>query len=221
MWNFFGGKFLVDPSFAIEVNGEKVEFLSLAGIESTTISIDDISETIKIFFIDTTEHARTNKLRGIAWWINTRMAGEPNWGKLTADGRHLDGRKDEAKRFSFVVVADFLKKYVKSDWSGIYPSKETLAVQREVDTFVADKLSEVFSETRHEQKFQAMRANERLLKELPRYSRTLLGRFVDQLQQACPSITGLDITRTIEILGKLEKCRFRFDLLEQLEKMLS
>jgi hypothetical protein len=31
------------------------------------------------------------------------MTGEPSWGQLDAEGAYLDGRTEQAKRFSFVV----------------------------------------------------------------------------------------------------------------------
>jgi hypothetical protein len=83
-----GGKFLIDPSFEIFVNGSKVQLLDLDGLETQEIEIPPHGK-VTVHFIDTTEYSRTTKLRGITWWKNGRMIGEPSWNRLDDDGAYL------------------------------------------------------------------------------------------------------------------------------------
>ena len=50
------------------------------------------------------------------------MTGKPSWGQLDAEGAYLDGRTEQAKRFSFVVEANCLKPDVKADWTAFHVS---------------------------------------------------------------------------------------------------
>ena len=43
-------------------------------------------------------------------------------GQLDAEGAYLDGRTEQAKRFSFVVEANCLKPDVKADWTAFHVS---------------------------------------------------------------------------------------------------
>ncbi len=123
-----GSKFIVDPSFAVTMNGKPIELTELDGVETHTLQVEGGGEVV-VHFIDSSEHNRTMRLRGITWWVNGRMVGEPGWDRLDSDGAYLDGRTDHAKRFSFVVVADLIKKSVKPDWTGFHANQQVNAVK--------------------------------------------------------------------------------------------
>lgn len=114
-----GSKFLVDPSLSISVNGNTVQLLALEGLKTKVLDAPPHG-SVTVHFIDSIEHYRTAQLRGITWWVNQRMVGEPSWERLADEGAYLDGRTEQAKRFSFIVEANFLKEDVKSDWSGFH-----------------------------------------------------------------------------------------------------
>jgi hypothetical protein len=76
-----GSKFIVDPSLCIRVNQQPVELMSLEGLKTTEIVIEGHG-TVTVHFIDSIEHYRSAKLRGISWWVNQRRVGEPNWDRL-------------------------------------------------------------------------------------------------------------------------------------------
>jgi hypothetical protein len=62
----------------------------------------------------------------------------------------------------------------------------------------------------------AIAPHRELLRELPSVSRTQIGKFLDEIQERCPSITARDLARTVEVWGKLEQTRSGYDLLTQL-----
>ena len=74
--------------------------------------------------LDPLTQERTTKLKGIAWWVNKRLVGEPSWEGLDGPGQYLDGRSTEARRFSFVAEADILKEEKHPDWTGFKDSEK-------------------------------------------------------------------------------------------------
>src|SRR5262249_54158587 len=64
-----GSKFIVDPSLCIRVNQLPVELMSLEGLKTTEIVVEKHG-TVTVHFIDSIEHYRSAKLRGITWWVN-------------------------------------------------------------------------------------------------------------------------------------------------------
>jgi hypothetical protein len=65
-------------------------------------------------------------------------------------------------------------------------------------------------------KRSAIQQNRYLIKQLPPMSQKQIGQFIDEVQEKCPHVTPKDLSRTIEILGKLEQGRSGYDLLRQL-----
>jgi hypothetical protein len=213
--DLIGFKFSVDPSFIVRVNGHAVKLLSLSGLATDPVDIDGYGRVI-VYRLDPLRQERTTQLKGIAWWVNRRMVGEPSWDGLDGPGQYLDGRTAEAKRFSFVVEADILKTETKADWSGFKESEKTTAVRKAVHSFITDELRGLMADDRRSLKKAAIEQNRGLIEQLPPVSRRQVGRFIDEVQEKCPSLTSKELSRTIEILGKLEQSRSGYGLLRQL-----
>lgn len=212
-----GSKFIVDPSLCIRVNGIAVELMSLEGLKTTAIPVENHG-TIVVHFIDSIEHYRSAKLRGITWWVNQRRIGEPNWDRLDDEGAYLDGRTEQAKKFSFIVVADFLVpgRDVKADWSDFHANDRTNAVRRAAHQYVIKEIHARLAGTRKERKKNAIQNSRVLVGELPTISKKAIGQFIDEVQEHCPTISDRDLSRTVEVLAKLEQSRNGYDLLTQL-----
>lgn len=210
-----GFKFAVDPSFQISVNGRPVQLLSLSTLATAELSIEGVG-TVIIHRLDPQKHERTLRLKGIAWWVNKRMVGEPSWDGLDAEGKYLDGRTSEAKRFSFVVEADFLKEEVKADWSGFHATTRLNTVRTAVHDAIVKELHSLLADDRRAVKKTAIASNRALIKDLPVASQNQIGQFLEQVQEKCPSLSSHDLSRTVEILAKLEQSRSGYDLLKQL-----
>jgi hypothetical protein len=197
------------------VNGHPVQLLSLSTLATIDVDIDGIG-TVLIHRLDPQKHERTLRLKGIAWWVNKRMVGEPSWDGLDAEGKYLDGRTSEAKRFSFVVEADFLKDEVKADWSGFHATARLNSVKTAVHEAIVKELRGLLADDRRAVKKSAIIQNQTILKELPVVSQNLIGQFLEQVQDKCPSLKERDLARTVEVLAKLEQSRSGYDLLRQL-----
>ena len=210
-----GFRFAVDPSFQVSVNGHRVQLLTLSTLATISVEMDGVG-TVIIHRLDPQKHERTMHLKGIAWWVNKRLVGEPSWDGLDAEGKYLDGRTTEAKRFSFVVEVDFLKDEVKADWSGFNATTRLNAVKTAVHEAVVKELRGLLADDRRATKKSAIAQNRTLIKDLPVVSQNQIGQFLEQVQEKCPSLSPLDLSRTVEILAKLEQSRSGYDLLRQL-----
>ena len=185
-----GSKFIVDPSLCIRVNQQSVELMSLEGLKTTQIVVED-QGTVTVHFIDSIEHYRSAKLRGITWWVNQRRVGEPTWDRLDDEGAYLDGRTEHAKKFSFIVMADFLTpgQDVKADWSDFHANKRTNAVRDAVHRYVIKEIQAQLATTRKERKKTAIENSRELMGELPAISKKAIGQFIDEVQEKCPTMS--------------------------------
>ena len=210
-----GFKFAVDPSFVVTVNNQTVKLLTLDRLSTEQVQIDGYG-LVTVYRLDPIKQERTTRLKGIAWWVNKRMVGEPSWEGLDGPGQYLDGRSTEAKRFSFVVEADILRHETNADWTGFKDSEKTRAVRKTVHSFITDELRGLMVDDRKAVKKDAIQQNRGLIAQLPPASRRQVGRFIDEVQEKCPSLSTRELSQTIEILGKLEQSRSGYDLLRQL-----
>ena len=145
------------------------------------------------------------------------MVGEPSWDRLDDEGGYLDGRTEQAKRFSFIVEANFMKADVKSDWSGFHSNLRVDEVRKIVHTYVLQEIHGHLAGSRKERKKAALENSRELLGGLPTISKRTIGQFIDEVQENCPTISEKDLSRTVQVLAKLEQSRSGFiDLLTQL-----
>lgn len=210
-----GSKFLVDPTFCILVNASKLKLFDLEHLVTHPLEISPYG-TINIHQIDATVTDRTMRLKGIAWWVNGRMVGEPSWSDLTKEGAVLDGRSTAAKTYSFIIEADILRRHVKQDWSGFRATEITNAVETAARQYVIDALRGLLYQTRKERKQAALRQNRTDVSELSSLSQRVVGEFIDRIQDQCPKISEADLTRAVGILAKMEQSRSAYDLLKRL-----
>ncbi len=212
-----GSNFLVVPSLRISVNQHPVELTSLEGLKTNEIAIEDYG-SVTVHFVDSSEHGRSSQLRGISWWVKQRSVGEPSWDRLDDEGAYLDGRKEQAKKFSFIVKADFLTpgEDVKADWSDLHVNQRTTAVREAVHAHVLKEIQAQLATSRKERKKKAIESSREMLGELPTISRKAIGQFIDEVQEKCPMISDRDLSRTVEVLAKLEQSRTGYDLLTRL-----
>jgi hypothetical protein len=214
--DWIGYKFAVDPSFEVTVNGEAVKLLSLKDhLATRTVEVMGHGK-VQLHRLDPQKQERTMRLKGIAWWVNKRMVGEPSWEGLEGPGQYLDGRTTEAKRFSFVAEADILKPETNPDWGGFKQSPKLQAVRSAVHQAVVEELRGLMADDRRAAKKTAIEEHRGLIKQLPGISQIQIGRFVDEALERCPTITPRELSRTVEIWGKLEQTRSGYDLLKQL-----
>lgn len=212
-----GGRFLANPSFKVILNGTPISF---ADISKSSLLIVDVDVpgygTAKIYHIDTGKADKTTKQHGIAWWVTNRAVGECKWRGADVE-RILDGRTEKAKRFTFIVQADFLNKEdaVKADWSGFVENNPAWEVTRPI---VQDKIREIIDNTsaaeREDKRSSVFEKVGQSVNSLPLMSKDRVTTFVNEVVDKCPNFGENEIVQLSRILAKLEKSKSQYGLLE-------
>jgi len=212
-----GGRFLANPSFKVILNGTPISF---ADIGQSSLSIVDVEVpnygTVKIYHIDTRKADKTTKQHGIAWWVMNRAVGECRWRGDDVE-RILDGRTEKAKRFTFIVQADFLNKEnaVKEDWSGFVEKNVAWEVTRPI---VQEKIREIIDNTsaaeREDKRSAVLERVGHSVNALPLLSKDRVTTFVNEVVDTCPNFGEQEIVQLTSILAKLEKSKSQYGLLE-------
>ena len=128
-----------------------------------------------------------------------------------------DGRTSEAKRYTFIVFADFIADAVLPDWSDFneaHPAWQTTraAVQAKIRETIQD-----FVDASRETTKNAIRARYReTVESLPGQSRERWELFIEQVIQKCPSISANELEQLAGILANLERSESQYGLLSQL-----
>lgn len=213
-------RFLTCPDFVVRVNGVQVTFSDIPDecYREKQVAVPGHGEaTIRV--IDSQKADRTTKHHGIAWWVNNRLVGECRW-HWWPDEKLLDGRREEAKRFTFIIIADYLSDALEADWSdfkgGHVAWRETQAV---LQIELRDLINEITEERRGEKKAAVRKAYSRAVKGLPSASRERWLSFVDLVIDQCPSLTDQEVTQISGLLIDLERSQSQYDLLDKLHRL--
>ncbi len=208
-----GCKFLADPSLRISVNGELIELTSLDSADPETV-MTSLGE-IEIYTLDSGRGGRTSHPHGVAWHVNGKGVGNVGW-RDPNRMYTLDARTSEAKRYTFIVVADILADFVNSDWSGFTDCDETDEVLGRISKHIQGKLDDLFYEKRQERKQAAMSENEKDLKRLSDSSNKRIEQYVDEIQKEVRTIDQNTLNAMVKLLTNLEAASTRYDLLYRL-----
>ncbi len=214
-----GGRFLTNPAFRVYLNEKQITFKDIADscLATADVNIPNIG-IVKILHIDTLKADKTTKQHGIAWWVLNRAVGECNWHGSDLM-RILDGRTSEAKRYTFIIQADFLKEAgaVKEDWSWFRDDNE---IWQTVRPIVQDKIKEIIFQSNHaERESKRQSVIEKVggaVNTLPPLSKDRVNAFVNEVIDNCPNFGEQEIVQLVTILTKLEKSKSRYGLLELL-----
>ncbi|WP_459568357.1 ATP-binding protein [Bradyrhizobium diazoefficiens] len=215
-----GARFLADPNFTVAINGTKVTFDDIPKDQRQEIDVDVPGYGIvHVIVIDTQKADRTTRQHGIAWLVNNRLVGKAGW--LGFDqARLLDGRSSEAKRFLFIVDAEFLKDVVLPDWSAFEPTSEAwLATQTAVHDRIREVLAGVSADRRKATKESIRDTFENTVSKLPPVGRDRWNSFVDKVVDTCPTISVDAIEQVSGVLANLELSTSKYELIAKLHDM--
>jgi len=217
-----GTRFLTDPDFTVVVDGVAVTFDDIPDgfLRESFVDVPDYGQA-RIVMIDAQRADRTTRQHGIAWHVNNRLVGECKW--VGSDyTRILDGRTSEAKRFTFIVTADFLAgaDAVKPDWTGFLPANEVWQVTQ---SLVQDRIGEeIFAHgaQRRSDTKQAVRDSlSDTIRHAPPLARERWNEFVDTVVDKCPGITIDQVEQVAGILANLEVSNSRYGLIDKLHRL--
>ncbi|MBU8873798.1 ATP-binding protein [Reyranella sp. MMS21-HV4-11] len=215
-----GTRFLADPNFVVTINGTKVTFDDIPIAQRRVIDVEVPGFGIaNLAVIDTQKADKTTRQHGIAWRVNNRIVGTPGWTGFDQE-RLVDGRSSEAKRFIFIVRADFLAGEVKPDWSGFSPEGNAWrATQPILHSKIREYLSEINADRRRETKEAVRETLAHTVAKLPPISRDRWNDFVDRVVDACPSMNEDTVEQVAGVLANLELATSKYELIAKLHEM--
>ncbi len=210
-------RFLTNPDFVVSVNGIRVTFSDIPPDSLKHLSVQvPLHGTVTIRVIDSQRTDRTTKQHGIAWWVNRRLVGHVGW-SLSDHERVVDGRTELAKRFTFIVEADFLAPSVRPDWSGFMPDDDTWLVTEEaVQNAILAEISAFGAERRARTKDIVSQSHIAQVSKLPLLGRDRWTRFLDQVVEKCPNLTEANINQVMGLLVNLEASDSQYSLLSKM-----
>lgn len=213
-----GSRFLANPSFNVSINGSKITFNDIPDLLSTNeVEVTGYGK-VRLLHIDAKKADKTTKQHGIAWWVQNRAVGQCKWSRSDYE-RILDGRTSEAKRFTFIVQADFLNQHdaVLEDWSGFHEHNVAWTKSREA---VQDSIRQIiFASNKTEREAKRNAVIERIgstVNALSPVSKDRVETFVNEVIDTCPNFGEQEIIQLSSILAKLEKSKSRYGLLDLL-----
>ncbi|GGZ89617.1 ATP-binding protein [Novosphingobium arvoryzae] len=215
-----GSRFLTDPAFVVSVDGVPVTFEDLSQEKMAWSDVDVPGFGVaKVLMIDAQKADKTTRQHGIAWWVNKRLVGEIGWrgnDLITV----IDGRTSEAKRFTFIVLADFLEKSVKADWSDFDSDDDAWKQARNlVIEHIRNLVRHAISSRRAEIKAEVHERIDGYSRGLPPLSRERVNEFVEQVADRCPNLSGDELTQVAGILANLEASSSKYSLIGKLHDL--
>jgi len=218
-----GRRFLTDPSFQVFVNGVRIAFddIENKGLEVLPVFIPELKTTVTVKVIDTKRTDPTGRQHGVAWHVLGRLVGECGW-RDPEQKSLIDGRRIEAKRFTFIVEADMLKEVgaVKADWSGFEEENPTFkSVNSAVQSAITGRLLEVTKEKRAETTSIVRRTFSKEIRQMSPLKREKWNAFVEKVAEDCPSFTEQELKNVSGILAKMEVASSQYGLLHKLHDL--
>ena len=213
-------RFLTNPAFRVSVDGVLVTFSDVPGdcLDEIDVEVPGFGEA-KVLVIDSQRTDRSTKQHGIAWWVNRRLVGQTGW-RLSDHERVVDGRTEQAKRFTFIVQADFLAAAVTPDWSDFKADDPAwIATEPLVQDEVRNVISEFTKERRAKTKESVSRSHQNRVRAMPVLSRDRWIRFLDQVVEQCPNLTETQVDQVMGLLANLEVADSQYDLLAKLHAL--
>lgn len=211
-------RFLTDPEFVVSVGGVRVTFADIPGeaLREIPVTIDTLgSATIRV--IDSQKTDRTAKQHGVAWWVNRRLVGDCNWRWIDQE-KLLDGRTEEAKRYTFVVEADFLMPAVLPDWTGFNPENGVWQKAKDpLQNTILDVIRDITTERRTAAKTTVRETHSEEVRRLPPLSRERWNALLDDIVDRCPNLTEGQVDQLMGLMANMERAQSQYSLLEKLE----
>lgn len=215
-----GTRFLADPNFVVTINGTKVTFADIPEAQRRVVDIEvEGFGTAHLVIIDTQKADKTTRQHGIAWRVNNRIVGTPGWVGFDQE-RLVDGRSNEAKRFIFIVLADFLLDEVLPDWSAFLPGgKAWPSAKAAVHSKIREHLSEFSADRRRETKESVRENLGTTVAKMSPVSRDRWNEFVDRVVDSSPSMNLDTVEQVAGVLANLEISTSKYELITKLHEM--
>ncbi len=215
-------RFLTNPAFRVSVNSILVTFSDVPGdcLEQFDITVPAYGD-VHVMVIDSHRTDRSSKQHGIAWWVNRRLVGQCGW-RASDHEKIVDGRTELARRFTFIVQADFLASAVEPDWSDFRSEDPAWrATEPLVQEAIHEVISDFTKERRAKTKETVSTAHRNRVSTLTVLSRDRWMRFLDQIVEQCPNLSETQVDQVMGLLANMEAADSQYELLEKLHGLQS
>jgi hypothetical protein len=215
--DILSARFLHDPSFSVQVNGQSVDLTELSGfIEQVNLEVEGLN--LRATCIDSSRWVRRKAYHGVAFWVGGRLLGEPSW--QIGEELVLDGRTRPARRFSIIIECpDAMFDYVLYDWSGFRVAPLVSKIDSKVASYATSFLRRVLADRIHETKVTLLRQHRDRLEELDPLGRIEVAEFLDQVTQVAPTISPDSLDVATSAVVNLAQSRSGAPLLAKLAKL--
>jgi hypothetical protein len=126
----------------------------------------------------------------------------------------------ESRRYSFIVIADFLSDYVLPDWSGFIRIEaivnETLST---VYKFIWNKMLDLSKDQRELSFSRIKQSFTTEIKKMSPLKKEKWEQFIKAVQEKCPSLSEPELSTLGSVLVNLELSQSKYDLLNQLDDL--
>jgi hypothetical protein len=209
-------RFLHDPRFEVYVNGQSLELWEHSGlVDRKTLHVD--GSTAEVFFIDSTEAARTTLHQGIAFWIGGRLLGTPSW--VLGSRVVIDGRSRIAKRHTVVVRTDDFFDDVLPDWSGFRKSARVDALYVTVAEYVEEVFRRLSRERIQETTETVLREYRGRIEDLRPSAQFEVADFIERYTNDEPMVQPESLSSAVRALIQMEQTKSGAALLEKISRL--
>lgn len=210
-------RFLTDPEVRVTINGQPVTVDDVPdeALQNFEVKVEPHG-TAKVRVIDGKKSDKTARQHGVALWVNRRLVGECSWRWIDQE-RLLDGRTEEAKRYTFIVAADFLLPDVMDDWTGLRSEGAIWKATKEpLQTTIIEAIRELTREHRAAAKDAARETYAESLKNLAPMSRERWLALLDDVVEKCPGLGETQVVQVMGLAANMERSQSKYALLEKL-----
>jgi hypothetical protein len=206
-------RFLHDPKFIISINKQTIQLEQHKGlINFDKIEIDGINLTVNL--IDSKKARKSTIYQGIAIWQSGRLIGEPSW--ILGTNMILDGRTQEAKRYSVVVQTNDLADFIKEDWTGFRRDKRLDNIFLKIEESILKMFSEIAKDNIEDTTKQIKNNYKSQYNELTPLGKYEFNEAIRHITLNNPTAKQESISLAVETVLNLEKTRSGSELLLKL-----
>lgn len=214
--DIISARFLHDPNFKIIINRDLINLENHSGL-SKSVDFEIDNYTFKILLIDTKKSRKNTIYQGIAIWQSGRLIGEPSWALGT--NIVLDGRTQEAKKYSVVIQTNNLENFIREDWSGFKKSKVLDNIFEELSDKITEMFKEIAIENIEETKKNIRNQYQSDYNSLSPLAKYEFNEALDNITQTNPTAKQESINLAVETIINLERTRGGSELLQKLSTL--
>lgn len=205
-------RFLKDDNFKIFLNNELIELEDISNENKEEFNCTYNDEEIKIIKIKSNTNSHYMKFHGISWKFGNRIFSD-NWDNI------LDGRLTLAKKYNFIISAEFLIEHVNDTMTGFKEDADIDDIKECIYDCIRSSLNKDIQKVNNEKKEKIIKDNFNSIKKLGIIDKRDIVDFINEVQDKCPSIKPDDLKATTEIFIKLKESHYGYGLLHKLAEI--